>query len=114
MLRKIVFLLIVLPVALALVALTVANRHTVIVSFDPFNPLEPALGLEMPLFLLVFVSLLAGVVVGGIATWITQGPWRKSARDSRAAAHRAAREAADLRREVDKAHAALPAPGRGA
>ncbi len=113
MLRKAALLLVVLPTAILLIALTVANRHAVTLSFDPFSPLDPAFGLEMPVFLLVFATLLAGIVIGGIATWLTQGTWRKSARANRAAAHAATREAAELRREVEKAHAALPAPGRG-
>lgn len=73
MLRKFVSLFVLLPLAIVLIAFTVANRAMVVVSLDPFSPQQPALALEMPLFVLVFLSLLAGVIAGGVATWLGQG-----------------------------------------
>lgn len=110
MLRKLGFLLIVLPLAAALVAFTVANRHMVIVSLDPFGVENSVIAFEMPVYVLIFLALLTGVVVGGVATWMKQGAWRKRARTSRFEAEKAKREARDLRREVDRPHTALPAP----
>ncbi|MCB1473175.1 MAG: LapA family protein [Rhodobiaceae bacterium] len=112
MLRRIVSLVVLLPLAIVLVAFTVANRHLVVVSLDPFGGNQPAFGVEMPVYLLVFASLLAGVVLGGAATWLSQGAWRRRARQNRTEAARARREAEDLRREADAAHVSLPAPGR--
>lgn len=77
--RKFVSLFVLLPLAIVLIAFTVANRAMVVVSLDPFSPQQPALALEMPLFVLVFLSLLAGVIAGGVATWLGQGRWRKQA-----------------------------------
>jgi hypothetical protein len=57
------------PVALLVMALAVANRQEVTFSFDPFNPAEPALGLTMPLALIVLGALGIGIVIGGVATW---------------------------------------------
>ena len=110
MLRKFLSLFVFLPLAVLLVAFTVANRHMIVVSFDPFGGDQPAIALEMPLFLLVFVCLLAGVVAGGVATWFSQGVWRKEARSNRSEVKQARREADQLRREVQGSHGALPAP----
>ena len=87
MIRKVAAALILLPLGLMIVALAVANRETVTVSFDPFSAVDPALALKTPLFLLMFVLLIAGVIIGGIAAWLKQGRSRRAAR----------RLAADLR-----------------
>jgi hypothetical protein len=77
MLRKLFFLVIAIPTAALLVAAAVANRHLVAVSFDPFDAANPAFAVDMPLCLVGFVMLFAGVVLGGFATWIRQGKWRR-------------------------------------
>ncbi|MFN0265282.1 LapA family protein [Tepidamorphus sp. 3E244] len=109
MLRKLFSLLILLPLAILLVAFTVANRHMVKVALDPFSPANPAIGYELPLYAVIFASLCVGVIAGGMATWFGQGRWRKEARDKRTEAARARREAESLRRDADR-HDALPAP----
>src|SRR5260370_26334653 len=80
MLRKLLTALILVPLAILLVAFAVANRQSVIVSFDPFDASHPALALAVPLFALLLAALLAGVVIGGIAAWMRQGRWRRPAR----------------------------------
>ena len=110
MFRKFLSLFVFLPLAVLLVAFTVANRHLIVVSFDPFGGDQPAIAFEMPLFLLVFGCLLVGVVAGGVATWLNQGTGRKEARSNRSAAKQARREADELRREAQRSHGALPAP----
>ena len=76
----------------------VANREIITVSFDPFDSASPALAFKMPLFILIFVLVGLGVLVGGIAAWLRQHKWRARARraeaDVRAAAHRARRRSA--------------------
>lgn len=57
------------PVTLIVMALAVANRHRVTFSLDPFNPAEPALGLDMPLAAIVLAALFAGILIGGFAAW---------------------------------------------
>ena len=63
MLRKLLTALILVPLAILLVAFAVANRASVIVSFDPFDASHPALALAVPLFALLLAALLAGVVI---------------------------------------------------
>jgi hypothetical protein len=48
----------------------------------------------MPLFILIFVLVGLGVVVGGVAAWLKQHKWRARAR-------RAEAEARDLRARLD-------------
>ena len=80
MLRKIFTALILLPLAIIVVSLAVANRENVTLSFDPFDPGHPALTRALPLYLLMLMLLIGGVFVGGIAAWLTQGKWRRAAR----------------------------------
>ena len=80
MLRKLTTALILVPLAVLLVAFAVANRGSVTVSFDPFDAAHPAFALPVPLFALLLVALLAGVVIGGIAAWIRQSKWRRAVR----------------------------------
>ena len=42
MIRKIITALILVPLAIVFIALAVANRQTVVVSFDPLDPAQPA------------------------------------------------------------------------
>jgi len=90
-LRKIVSALILIPLAIVLVMFAVANREVVTVSFDPFNSSDPSLGIDLPLFVVILLSVIVGVMAGGIATWIRQGRWRRAARrhEADAAAARA-------------------------
>lgn len=80
MLRKIVAALILVPLAIVIVAFAVANRQGVTVSFDPFGGSAPAASLTLPLFVLVIVLLIIGVVIGGTAAWLRHGRWRRAAR----------------------------------
>ena len=80
MFRKIVTAIIVVPPAAVLVAFAVANRQTVTVSFDPFSSATPAYSATLPLFVVIFVVLIIGVLLGGAAAWLRQGKWRRSAR----------------------------------
>jgi uncharacterized integral membrane protein len=80
MIRKIVRALILIPLAIVLVAFAVANRQTVTVSFDPFDRVEPAFSVAVPLYVLILALVIAGVIVGGVAAWVRQGHWRWRAR----------------------------------
>ena len=78
---KLFKLLILVPIAIVVLVFAVANRQVVTLSFDPFSDPE-ASGAVMtaPLFILMFVVLIVGVVIGGVATWFTQGTNRRRAR----------------------------------
>ena len=109
MIRKIVCAAILIPLALVIVALAVANRKIITVSFDPFSATEPAFTLRAPLYVLVFVLVIAGVVIGGIAAWLRQSKWRRAAR-AREAELRTARGEIDRLRGQLAAGEAASAP----
>ena len=92
-LRKIVAAVILIPLAIVIIAFAVANRQIVTVSLDPFSSEHPASSLTLPLFALILVLLIAGVVIGGVAAWLRQAKWRRVAR-------RLEREVEELRSEV--------------
>ena len=95
--RKFLTALIVIPLGLLFVVFAVANRHFVTVSFDPFNARDPSVATAMPLFALIILVAIMGVLAGGIATWFRQGYWRRAARQHEADARQARAELADLR-----------------
>jgi uncharacterized integral membrane protein len=80
MLRKIITAIIVVPLAVVIIAFAVANRQAVTVSFDPFSATNPAYAATLPLFAVIIVTLILGVLIGGIAAWIRQSKWRRIAR----------------------------------
>lgn len=100
MFRKIVTGIIVVPLAMIMIAFAVANRQMVTVSFDPFSSTAPIYAASLPLFVLIFVVLIFGVIIGGIAAWIGQAKWRRGARQLDA-------EVRQLRSEVDSIEARM-------
>jgi hypothetical protein len=105
-LRRIVWLLIALPAGLVLITLAVANRHDVRLVLDPFRPEAPVLSLVLPFYAYILAVLLAGVLLGGAAMWLSQARWRRSARAQGKAAARWQAEADRLTRERDAQAAA--------
>lgn len=118
MLRKIVNVLVVLPLAILFVVFAVANRHLVTLSFDPFNSSDPALSVSAPLFVVLIAVALLGVVAGSVATWFGQSRWRKVARRHEADVSAIRAELADLRNRstppVTSNAAPVPATIKGA
>jgi uncharacterized integral membrane protein len=92
---KIIAVMLLVPLAIVFITLAVANRQTVVVSFDPFDPVNPAFVLALPLFALTLILVIAGVLIGGVAAWLRQSKWRRAAR-------RAQAQARELRAEVDR------------
>ena len=82
---------------LIFVTFAVANRHFVTVSFDPFNSANPAIYFTMPLFVLIIVVAILGVIAGGMVTWFGQRRWRRAARAHEADARIAKAQLAELR-----------------
>jgi uncharacterized integral membrane protein len=107
-LRRIVWLLIALPAGLLLVTLAVANRHEVRLALDPFRPEAPVVSLVLPFYAYLLAALLVGVLLGGVAMWMSQSRWRRSARVQGKAAARWHAEADRLTRERDALTAAGP------
>ncbi len=80
MFRRIIFVLFLIPLAVVLIALIVANRGSVPLSLDIFNPANPALTFHAPLFVWMFGALVIGVIIGGFGSWLAQGKHRKKER----------------------------------
>lgn len=102
MLRRLLLILIVLPVSVGLIMLAVANRHPVSLVIDPLTG-PGGWAIEAPLFLIVFAAMIIGVVLGGVAAWLSQGRHRRAARSS-------AREARSAHAEVEALRAASREP----
>jgi uncharacterized integral membrane protein len=95
--RKFLNAIVWIPLAVILVVFAVANRHLVTVSFDPFNSNDPALGITLPLFVVIIAVAILGVVAGGSATWFGQRRWRRAARQHEADARELRAQLADWR-----------------
>lgn len=95
--RRFLFLIVIVPVTALIVALAVANRREVLLSLDPLHADHPALSVSAPLFVIVFGALVLGLVIGGLASWLSQGRWRRAARRAEVEAARLRLENARLR-----------------
>jgi uncharacterized integral membrane protein len=95
--RKFFASLVLILLGVVLVAFAVANRHRVTVSFNPFDPPDPSLSTTPPLFVLIVVVAILGVLAGGMATWFRQRHWRRAARRHEADARQARTQLNDLR-----------------
>ena len=80
MVNRLILIAVFVPLAIVLVALAVANRGAVPFTLDPFNPGNPGLIWQLPLFVLLFAAIVVGMIVGSLATWVRQGRYRKLAR----------------------------------
>lgn len=103
MLNRFLLIAVFVPLAIILIALAVANRELVAFTLDPFNPGNPALTLQTPLFVMLFLALGLGVVIGSLTTWFKQGRYRRMARDGW-------READKLRQSAARPATASSAP----
>jgi len=93
--RKLILVAAIVPLSVVLIALAVVNRKPTDLILDPFGGAEPSLSIEAPFFLFLLGAFALGLVVGGIASWLNQGKWRRTAREE-------AREARDWRRQADR------------
>jgi hypothetical protein len=96
-----------LPIIAVAVALSIANRHDVLFSLDPFAEADPTLSVTVPLYWLLFGAVATGVLVGGVAAWLRQSRWRKAARRDHAEIER-------MRRAAEERTATAPPPDRTA
>lgn len=81
-----------------IVDFSLANRHFVTVSFDPFASGDSVFDLPpQRLFVVILAALILGVLVGGSATWLSQRRWRRSARQHEADARGLRAQLADWR-----------------
>src|ERR1700730_8997974 len=106
MIPTILTALVLILLALVLISFAVANRQIVTVSLDPFDQGNPALVFSQPMYLLIFVVLICGVVLGGCAAWLRQAKWRGRAR-------RAEAQQSALRAQLSAQSGAAPAAPPG-
>ncbi|WP_068085131.1 lipopolysaccharide assembly protein LapA domain-containing protein [Polycladidibacter stylochi] len=92
--------LLLLPVAVLLIILAVANRHSVDVSLNPFQSGDQALTFQVPMFWLIFAAASIGIIIGGLASWSNQGRYRREARVQRKQAQKLQQESDELRTVV--------------
>jgi uncharacterized integral membrane protein len=85
--KRLLQFIILAPVTIVGVAFAVANRHEVAVSFDPFST-ATELQVKAPLFIVLILALMVGVVLGGGFTWFAQGRHRRALREARGEAAR--------------------------
>ena len=93
--RKLILVLVIVPLGAVLIALAVVNRKPTDLILDPFGGAKSGLSIEAPFFLFLLAAFALGLVVGGLASWLNQGKWRRTAREE-------AREARDWRRQADR------------
>lgn len=83
MIRKAFNFVVLIPLAIVLVVLSVANRQTVAMALNPFRPDDSVLRIEAPFFVFLFLALIVGLLLGSFATWFAQGKYRRRARQLR-------------------------------
>lgn len=114
MIGRIVTLVLAFAAAAFLVTLAVANRHDARLVLDPFNRQAPVISIDLPFFIYLFSMLIAGVLIGGFATWMTQAKWRRIARTRTQESMRWKAEAERLTRERDASVAQRSGTGSAA
>ena len=105
MVNRIVGWVVLVPLCLGLIIFALANRHFVVVGFNPF--VQPdgtvAAGYGVPMFVVLYVILLVGVLLGGTATWFAQASHRRREKHWRREAHMLNAELEKLRRNHGQA-----------
>jgi uncharacterized integral membrane protein len=83
MTKKLINLVILLPIAIILIVMSVANRQSVTMAFNPFDPTDKVFSVSAPFFIFLFVALIAGMLIGSVITWFSQSKYRRSARSQK-------------------------------
>jgi Protein of unknown function (DUF1049). len=78
--KRIVSLVVFVPLGIVLVVLAVANRQPVTLALNPFRPEDSVLSVTAPFFLFLFLAVLLGLLIGWCVTWVGQGKHRRQAR----------------------------------
>ncbi len=101
--KKLISAIIFAPIAIVLIVLSVANRHSVTFNLDPINPEQPFLAVTLPFFVFLFAALFAGLVIGSISTWFSQSRHRKLAREKKREAAKWQNEAEEQKQRANQA-----------
>ncbi len=108
--RRFFTLFVLLPIASVVVVLSVANRENVTFSLDPIHGAGGGWALSAPLYVFLFLAVILGIIIGGIAAWIGQGRWRHAARAERANADRLRADIERFRARIEAATPPLTGP----
>lgn len=82
-----------------MVVFFVANRHMVLISFDPISLENPAFAFgPMPMWSAMAASMAIGFLLGAIGMWLSDGTLRQKAKDRK-------REIRRLKEELKQAQA---------
>ena len=92
------------PLIIVAVVFLTSNREPVTLDFYPFE-----LSAQISLRWVLLACVGFGLVVGGLATWLSAGPTRRRARQARRRVAELEQEAVRLRQERDRAPSAAPA-----
>ena len=108
--KKFLTWLIWLPIAVVFIVIALANKQKVTFSLDPTSQANPLFAVELPLFLLLFLTLVIGIIFGGVGAWLNQSKWRRAARDARYEMNQIRTEVSSLRKEQDEKSRDLVTP----
>ncbi|MGH6847924.1 MAG: lipopolysaccharide assembly protein LapA domain-containing protein [Methylocella sp.] len=104
--KRFLKLLFLVLLALPAIVLLDANRRDVIIYLDPFAGSAPeGTQITAPLFVVIGVAIMVGVICGGVATYLEQGRHRRAAR-------RARTEVVSLRAQVARLSGSRPGETR--
>ncbi len=98
---KLLFWIVVTPLAVAVVVFSVNNRNGVVLDLWPLGPLDFAAD-PVPLFAVVLAALLAGFLAGGFVAWVSAGKVRKRARAESRRADGAEGELAEAKNSIQQ------------
>ncbi|EYR83288.1 MULTISPECIES: LapA family protein [unclassified Shinella] len=114
MIKRVVNILVLIPIGIVLIVLSVANRQSVTLALNPFRPEDSVLSVTAPFFVYLFLAVIFGLVIGSLATWFTQGKYRKRARieASEAVKWHGEAEKHKTRAEAIASQAMLPVSGK--
>jgi len=101
--RTLLTAVVLVPLGVLILLFALANRQWITVSLDPFSAQDPAVAVSLPVFFVVLFALMAGVIIGGAATWLSQAKWRRAARRHQAALRRVLSESAPTKPRTERA-----------
>lgn len=109
--KKFFNLIFLLPLAIVLILLSVANRQMTTFSLDPLNTETPAISFQLPLFVFLFLAIILGMIIGSSLTWMSQGKHRRALREKSYEANQLQREKDGALQEVSSSELQEIAPG---
>ena len=100
---KVLFWIVVTPLAAAVVVFSVNNRSEVVLDLWPLD----FAAAPVPLFAVVLAALLAGFLAGGFVAWVSAGKARKRARAESRRADGAEGELAEAKNSIQQLQSEL-------